>query len=181
MDHENADSLKRIDQLIATIPDFPKPGIQFKDIAPLLASPAVFAEAIELLSEKCRPLNADLIAAPESRGFLFGLPVAQSLGIGFVPVRKPGKLPGETVSVEYELEYGTDTIEMQSGAIQPGQKVLLLDDVLATGGTIAACEKLTEKLGGVVIGAGFLMELSFLNGRNRLPDCEVFSLLEIQD
>ena len=173
--------MARIDSLIATVPDFPKPGIQFKDITPLLASSEVFAETVELLAEKSRPLGADLIAAPESRGFLFGLPVAQALGIGFIPIRKPGKLPGETISVEYELEYGTDTVEMRAGAIQPGQKVLLIDDVLATGGTIAACEKLAEKQGGVVIGAGFLMELSFLNGSNLIPACEVFSLLELQD
>lgn len=181
MTESNDESLARIDALIATVPDFPKPGIQFKDITPLLASSEVFAETIQILAENSRSLGAELIAAPESRGFLFGLPVAQALDIGFIPIRKPGKLPGETISVEYELEYGTDTVEMRAGAVQPGQKVLLIDDVLATGGTIAACEKLVEKQGGVVIGAGFLMELTFLNGRNLIPDCEIFSLLEIQD
>ena len=181
MSDNHSEILNRIDSTIATVADFPKPGIQFKDITPLLASPSVFSETIDLICEKSEPLGADLIAAPESRGFIFGVPVAQKLGIGFIPIRKPGKLPGETISVEYELEYGTDTVEMSAGSIQPGQKVLLIDDILATGGTIAACEKLAEKQGGVVLGAGFLMELTFLNGRNRIPDCEVFSLIKIDD
>ncbi len=181
MSEDHSEVVARIESRIATIADFPKPGIQFKDITPLLASPKIFGEAISLLCDKSRQLGADLIAAPESRGFLFGLPVAQQLEIGFIPIRKPGKLPGETIAVEYDLEYGTDTVEMRAGSIQPGQKVLLIDDVLATGGTIAACEKLVEKQGGIVIGAGFLMELSFLDGRKRIPDCEIFCLMEIED
>jgi len=181
MTEQNTEALDRIDQLIHTVADFPKPGIQFKDITPLLACPKTFGETIELMESQVLSLGADLIAAPESRGFIFGVPLAQSLDIGFIPIRKPGKLPGETVSVEYELEYGTDKIEMRSNAIQPGQKVLLVDDVLATGGTISACQELVEKMGGVVIGTCFLLELSFLEGRNKIPDCEVFSLLEIND
>jgi adenine phosphoribosyltransferase len=174
----------RIDLLrskIATVADFPAPGIQFKDITPLLACPRAFPTSIELLEERVAHLGVEIIAAPESRGFLFGVPLAMRMNVGFVPIRKPGKLPREIHSVEYSLEYGTDTVEMHADSIQPGQKVLMVDDVLATGGTMAACCELVEKMGGVVIGCAFLMELTFLGGRAKLPDAQVFHLLEEND
>lgn len=166
---------------IATVPDFPKPGIQFKDITTLLACPRAFNTSIDLLEERISDLGVEVIAAPESRGFLFGVPLALRLDVSFVPIRKPGKLPRKTSSVEYSLEYGTDTVEMHTDAIQPGQKVLLVDDVLATGGTMAACCKLVEEVGGVIVGCAFLMELLFLEGRKKLKDSRVFSLLEESD
>ncbi|MGE4618599.1 MAG: adenine phosphoribosyltransferase [Planctomycetota bacterium] len=173
--------LDLLTQKIDTVNDFPKPGIQFKDISPLLACPRAFPASIDLLAEQVADLDVEIIAAPESRGFLFGVPLAIKMEIGFVPIRKPGKLPKKICSVEYALEYGTDKIEMQADAIQPGQKVLLVDDVLATGGTMAACCQLIEELGGVVIGCAFLMELLFLEGRNKLPDARVISLLKESD
>ena len=175
---------ERIDPLrqrIATVADFPEPGIQFKDITTLLSCLRAFPTSIDLLEERVSDLGAEIIAAPESRGFLFGVPLALRMGIGFVPIRKLGKLPRETRSIEYDLEYGTDTVEMHADSIQPGQKVLLVDDVLATGGTMAACCKLVEEVGGVVIGCAFLMELLFLDGRKKLKDTRVISLLEESD
>ncbi len=179
---ENSD--ERIDILrerIATVADFPEPGIQFKDITPLLACPRAFTISIDLLEERVSDLGVEIIAAPESRGFLFGVPLALRMDVGFVPIRKPGKLPRETCSIEYTLEYGSDEVEMHADAIQPGQKVLLVDDVLATGGTMAACCALVEKLGGVVIGCAFLMELLFLDGRKKIADAQVISLLKEAD
>ena len=149
------------------VPDFPKPGILFKDISPLLAS----AEAMQAATDKLAAFDfgkIDKIAAIESRGFLFGVPLAMKLGIGFVPVRKPGKLPWKTNRVDYELEYGTDAVEIHQDAVNAGERVLMIDDLLATGGTMAAACQLVESCGGVIAGCGFVIELGFLNGRQKL-------------
>ncbi len=163
--------------LIRDIPDFPKSGILFKDITPVLADAAAFQEVINILVEHAQALTPDVIAGIESRGFLFGAPLALELGLGFVPVRKAGKLPSATEQEEYVLEYGTAVIEAHRDSIQPGQRVLIVDDLLATGGTAAAAARLVEKLGGKVAGFCFLIELEFLNGRSALSGYEVRSLL----
>ena len=163
---------------IRVIEDFPKPGISFKDITTLLKDGQAYKVAIDALVDKVRELKADVIVGPEARGFLLGAPVAYALGIGFVPVRKPGKLPGETVSETYELEYGTDTLEVHADAILPGQRVAIVDDLLATGGTTSATVRLIEKTGAKVVGISFLIELSFLEGRKKLEDYDVFSLIK---
>jgi len=163
--------------LIRDIPDFPKPGIRFKDITPLLSDPSGLSLAVELMANPWRDDRPDLVVGAESRGFIFGTALAQSLSCGFVPVRKPGKLPYETVSVEYELEYGTDTLEMHKDAIKPGQKVLLVDDLIATGGTAKAACDLIERLGGEVLGLVVLIELEALKGRDLMGPIEVHSLL----
>jgi adenine phosphoribosyltransferase len=163
---------------IRDIPDFPKPGIQFKDITPLLAHPAALRTCIDRLAERFAGRGVDLVAAAEARGFLFATPLALALGVGFVPIRKPGKLPYERVSAQYELEYGTDALEMHSDAIAAGRRVLLLDDVLATGGTMRACCDLVERAGAEVVACGFVVELTFLKGRERLAPFEVVSLIE---
>ena len=162
--------------LLRDVPDFPKPGILFKDITPLLASPAGMTEAIARLAAFDFG-KIDKIAAIESRGFLFGVPLAMQLGIGFVPVRKPGKLPWKTNRVEYMLEYGTDAIEIHQDAIRPGERVLLIDDVLATGGTMGAAVELVHACGGTVAGCAFVVELGFLHGRKRLGDHRIESLV----
>ncbi len=163
--------------LVRDIPDFPKSGILFKDITPILGSPEAFQEVIAKLTEYAASLAADLIAGVESRGFLLGAPVALALGLGFIPLRKAGKLPSQTEREEYELEYGTAIIEIHRDAILPGQRVLIIDDLLATGGTAAASVRLIEKLGGQVAGLSFLIELGFLPGREVLSGYEVQSLL----
>jgi len=163
--------------LIRPVPDFPKPGIMFRDITPLLADAAGFAEAIRRLAEPWRAESLDAIAAVEARGFLFAGPLALALGIGVVPVRKPGKLPAHTISHAYDLEYGRDTLEMHSGMLAPRARVLVVDDVLATGGTAAACMRLVETAGGVVAGAAFLLEISPLGGRERLAPHRVETVL----
>ena len=163
--------------LIRDIPDFPKPGIRFKDITPLLSDPSGLSLAVELMANPWRDDRPDLVVGAESRGFIFGTALAQSLSCGFVPVRKPGKLPYETVSVEYELEYGKDTLEMHKDAIKPGQKVLLVDDLIATGGTAKAACDLIERLGGEVLGLVVLIELEELKGRELMGPVEVHSLL----
>lgn len=163
--------------LIREVPDFPKPGINFYDITTLLKDPAGWRAVIDALKDRCRDTRADLVVGIEARGFFFAPAIAYALGAGFVPVRKPGKLPAATESVEYALEYGTDRLEMHRDAIQPGQKVLILDDVLATGGTASAVARLVEQLGGTVAGLGFVLELDFLHGREKLQGREVFSLL----
>jgi adenine phosphoribosyltransferase len=168
------DSLKA---LIREVPDFPKPGINFYDITTLLKDKAGLKETIDRLCGQYREIAPDIVVGIEARGFFFAPTVAYSLGAGFVPVRKPKKLPAATERVEYALEYGTDVLEIHRDAIQPGQKVLIVDDVLATGGTAAAVTQLVEKLGGKVAGVGFVLELDFLNGRSRLPGFDVFSLL----
>ena len=163
--------------LVRDIPDFPKSGILFKDITPVLASAPAFQEIIDRFVEQAEVLAPDMIAGVESRGFLFGAPVALALGIGFLPIRKAGKLPSVTEREEYVLEYGTAVIEMHRDAVQPGQRVLIIDDLLATGGTAAAAARLVEKLGGKVAGFSFLAELGFLNGRGALNGYETQSLL----
>ena len=159
------------------VPDFPKPGILFKDITPLLGHPEAFQAVIDGLADHYRQMPIDVIAAAEARGFIFGAPLALALGVGFVPIRKPGKLPYETIRHEYQLEYGTDRLEMHNDAVKPGQKVLLIDDVLATGGTIGACKALVESTGAKVVSCGFVVELGFLNGRDRLKNIDVFSYI----
>jgi adenine phosphoribosyltransferase len=162
---------------IRPIPDFPKPGILFRDITPLLADAEAFATAIERLAEPWRGVKLDAIAAVEARGFLFAAPLAVMLGVGLVPVRKPGKLPADTIAHEYELEYGRDRLEMHRGILAPGARVLVVDDVLATGGTAAACARLVEAGGGSVVGAAFLVEIEPLGGRPRLAPVRVESVL----
>jgi adenine phosphoribosyltransferase len=162
---------------IRPIPDFPKPGILFRDITPLLADAAAFAEAIGRMAEPWRGARLDAIAAVEARGFLFAGPLALALDVGVVPVRKPGKLPAETIAHEYELEYGRDRLEMHANVLRPGSRVLVVDDVLATGGTAAACMRLIEAGGGEVVGAAFLVEIEPLGGRERLAPHRVESVL----
>ncbi|WP_062307483.1 adenine phosphoribosyltransferase [Alicyclobacillus sendaiensis] len=166
---------------IRDIPDFPKQGILFRDITPLLKNGAVYRDAIQTLAAKAQAWEPELVVGPEARGYVVGAPLAVTLGLGFVPVRKPGKLPYKTVSVEYALEYGTDRLEIHEDAIQPGQRVLLADDLLATGGTMRATKDLVEKLGGVVVGAAFLIELKPLGGRDRLGDIPVYTLVQFDN
>ena len=163
---------------IRDVPDFPTAGIVFKDIMPLVADPEYFRETIRLLAEWSRPRDPELILGAEARGFIFGAALAYELGAGFVAARKPGKLPSETVSATYELEYGTDSLEMHRDAVTPGTRVIVLDDVLATGGTARAKVELVEGLEGVVVGALFVIELTFLHGRERLAGYDVHSLIQ---
>ena len=153
---------------IRDVPDWPKPGIVFKDITPVMRDPAALAMAVEMMVSPFRGKHVDVVAGAESRGFIFGTALAQSLSAGFVPVRKPKKLPWKTHGVDYELEYGTDRLEVHQDAIQPGQRVLMADDLLATGGTMRACCELVHKMGGDIVGVTFLIELAFLNGRSKL-------------
>ena len=169
-------SLARAEALIRDVPDFPKPGIVFKDIAPMLQDGPSLRAVNQALSEQIAALKPDLVAGVESRGFLFAPPVAEALGIGMVMIRKPGKLPFTTVRQEYALEYGTDVIEMHVDAVSPGQRVVIVDDVLATGGTAAAAGALVASQGAVVVGYAFAVELAFLAGRERLGDAPVVSL-----
>ncbi len=164
-------------RLIRPIPDFPKPGILFRDITPLLADPAGFAEAIRLLAEPWQEAGLDAIAAVEARGFLFAGPLGLALGVGVIPVRKPGKLPAATIAHEYDLEYGRDRLEMHTGVLAAKARVLVVDDVLATGGTAGACLRLVEAAGGEVVGASFLVEIEALGGRERLVPHRVESVL----
>ena len=162
---------------IRDIPDFPKPGILFKDITPLLADPTAFRASVERLAERYGDAKIDAIAAAEARGFLFAAPLALALRVPLVPLRKPGKLPYRTYSLKYDLEYGQAELHMHVDGIAAGQRVLMIDDVLATGGTMAAGCKLVEQAGGTVVACAFLMELGFLEGRSKLEGYEVFSLL----
>jgi adenine phosphoribosyltransferase len=162
---------------VRDIPDFPTPGIVFKDITPVLAAPEALDAAVTGLASFARPLDVELIVGAEARGFLLGPALARELGAGFVLARKPGKLPHTTVRAEYALEYGVDTLEIHSDAVHAGSRVLVHDDLLATGGTASATCSLVEQLGGVVVGCGFLIELAFLGGRERLGDRRVCSLL----
>lgn len=163
---------------IADIPDFPQEGILFRDITPLMANGEAFQEACRRLAEFAKKVGADVIVGPESRGFIFGCPVAYELGIGFVPVRKPGKLPRETVSVKYDLEYGSNELHMHKDGISKGQKVLIIDDLLATGGTVKATIDIVRELGGDVVGCAFLIELEDLHGRDTLNGVETLTLLK---
>ena len=164
--------------LIRNIPNFPKQGIQFKDITPLLGNPAGLAMAVELLVNPYRGQGVQVVVGAESRGFIFGTAVAQALSCGFVPIRKPGKLPAEKLALTYDLEYGQDTMEIHKDAIKAKQRVLVVDDLLATGGTMKACCELVESLGGNIVGIAVLIELTFLNGRNRFSKYEVHSVLK---
>jgi adenine phosphoribosyltransferase len=166
-----------LSRYIRDIPDFPKPGILFKDITPLLAEPRAFQYAVDRLAEQYRAEKIDAIAAAEARGFLFSAPLALQMKKPLVPLRKPGKLPYKTYSLSYELEYGSAELHVHTDAISPGARVLLLDDLLATGGTMEASCRLIAKAGGQVIGCAFLVELGFLGGRARLHPHEVFSLI----
>jgi adenine phosphoribosyltransferase len=167
----------KLEDYIRDVPDFPKPGIVFKDITPLLQAPAARNEAVRLLVDPFRSDRIDFIAGVESRGFIFGALAADRLGVGFVPIRKPGKLPGETLREEYELEYGTDAVEIHRDAAQPGQRVLLIDDLLATGGTAAAAVRLLRRSEAELVGVAFVIELAFLDGRSRMNGARIHSLI----
>jgi adenine phosphoribosyltransferase len=167
-----------LSQYIRDIPDFPKPGIIFKDITPLLKDPGALNYAVGLIHKAYADSGVTAVAGIESRGFIFGCPIARDFGVGFVPIRKPGKLPYKTCSQKYELEYGTDCIEMHIDAVGPGDKVLIVDDLLATGGTAAAAKLLVESTGAEVVGFGFVIELGFLNGIAKLGDARVLSLIK---
>jgi adenine phosphoribosyltransferase len=170
------------DYLLSTIrdiKDFPKPGIVFKDITVLLKNAEAFNICIDLLTEPFKNDNITAVAGMESRGFIFGVPSAMRLGVGFVPIRKPGKLPGETVSQSYQLEYGTDILEMHTDAVTSNDKVLIIDDLLATGGTAAAALNLVKKAGATVAGAAFVLELDFLKGKDKLKDCRINSIVHV--
>lgn len=169
--------VEHLKALIRDVPDFPSPGILFRDITPLLRDRRAFASVVEHLADRYAGRGVELVAGIESRGFIFGAPLALALGAGFVPVRKLGKLPGRTVQREYSLEYGTSHLEIHADAVEPGQRVLLLDDVLATGGTARASMGLVEELGGEVVEAAFLLELRGLNGRLALPGRSVYSVV----
>ena len=164
--------------LIRDVPDFPRPGIMFKDITPVLQHPAAMIESTHRLAEVAKELGPDVIIGIESRGFIFGVPVAMELGVPFSMARKLGKLPYDRISEEYALEYGTNTIEMHVDAVNPGQRAFIVDDLLATGGTAAAAARLVERLNGSVAGFGFLVELSFLGGREKLLGYDVKALIE---
>jgi len=170
--------MEDLKKLIREIPDYPKPGILFYDITTLLKDKKGFNVMIDRLCQHYEGHHIDLVAGIEARGFIFAPALAYRLKAGFVPVRKPKKLPSKTASISYALEYGTDTLEMHEDAVQKGQKVLLCDDLLATGGTAAAAIELIRSLGGVVDGAAFAVELNFLNGRKKLPNLDVFSLMQ---
>ncbi|HWJ02635.1 MAG TPA: adenine phosphoribosyltransferase [Verrucomicrobiae bacterium] len=165
-------------EYIRVIPDFPSPGIRFKDVTTLLQNGPALREAVEKLANFAAQQGAEIVVGPEARGFLFGSPVAFKLGVGFVPIRKPGKLPGETLELKYDLEYGSDSLQIHRDGISPGQRVVIIDDLLATGGTILTTIKLVEELGAKVVGIGFLIELTYLTGREKLSGYEVVSLVQ---
>lgn len=169
--------MKKIEDYVRSIPDFPEPGIIFRDVTSILQDPDGLRLSIDLIQKKLEGLDFDVIAGTESRGFIFGMPVAYNLHKAFVPVRKKGKLPCETISKEYALEYGTATIEMHKDAVRPGQKVVVIDDLIATGGTIEAAIQMIEELGGEVVKVVFLMELAGLNGREKLAGYDVESVI----
>lgn len=170
-------SIADIEAAIRNVPDFPKPGIQFKDITPVLADGRLFSGVMDLMLEGVKPGSVDKIVGIDARGFIFGAAAAVKMGVGFVPVRKKGKLPWATHEQSYDLEYGSNTMAIHIDAVHPGERVLLLDDLLATGGTAAATVKLLEKLGAKIVGLNFLIELKFLDGRARLADFPVRSLV----
>ncbi|HTS63719.1 MAG TPA: adenine phosphoribosyltransferase [Candidatus Acidoferrales bacterium] len=170
--------MEALKQLIRGVPDFPKPGILFYDITTLLKDPAGLRAVIDGLKNHYQDAEVDLVLGVEARGFIFAPALAYALGAGFVPVRKPKKLPAEVLRVSYDLEYGTDSLEMHKDAILAGQKVLIVDDLLATGGTAAAVARMVREAGGIVCGIGFVVELTFLNGRKKLDGSDVFSLIQ---
>ena len=165
-------------QFIRAVPDFPKPGIMFRDVTTLLRNGSALLQAVHALSAPFLHDDVNLVVGVEARGFLFGAAVACRLGAGFSPVRKRGKLPAATIEKSYELEYGTDTLAMHRDAVLPGQRVLMVDDLLATGGTMAATCDMVQELGGEIVGCSFLIELSFLSGRKKLPACRIVSLID---
>lgn len=169
--------MENLRKLIREVPDFPKPGINFYDITTLLLDPEGLEQTIDALTEQCRGMEIDTVIGIESRGFIFGTPVAYQLGTGFIPVRKPKKLPAEKVSISYDLEYGQDTLEMHKDAVGSGHRVLIVDDLLATGGTARAVCDLVESVGGIVAGLLFVVELDFLNGRSKFDGYDVKSLI----
>lgn len=177
MERDDRIRITKLRELIRDIADFPKKGIVYKDITPLLASPSGLSLAVEYLTQPFRHERIDIVVGAESRGFIFGTAVARNLSAGFVPIRKPGKLPADTYTEEYELEYGTDSMEIHRDAISPGARVLMIDDLLATGGTMAACCRLVEKLGGEIAGIAVLIELTVLNGRRQLNGRPLHSIL----
>lgn len=164
--------------VIREIPDFPKPGISFKDITTLLGNPAALRHTIDLLEDQCKALTPDYVVGIESRGFIFGMPLADRLNIGFAPVRKPGKLPSATHCAEYELEYGRDRLELHRDAFTVGSRIVIVDDLIATGGTAAATAQLIAQSGGELVGYGFVVELLGLGGREKLPDVPIVSLVQ---
>jgi len=174
----NCEPLK---QLIRAVPDFPKPGILFYDITTLLKDKTGFAQLIDAFAQYYIDKHVDLVLGIEARGFIFGPALAYRLNAGFVPVRKPGKLPAETVKIKYDLEYGSDQLEIHADAIQPGQRVIIVDDLLATGGTMDATIQLVKKLGGEIVGLTVAIELDFLKGRTKFPEYDVFSLLHYDE
>ncbi|HCS93309.1 MAG TPA: adenine phosphoribosyltransferase [Bavariicoccus seileri] len=163
---------------VASIPDFPEKGIIFRDISPLMADGAAYQQATQEIVDYASEKKVDMIVGPEARGFIVGCPVAYKLGVGFAPARKKGKLPRETVEVNYGLEYGTNTLQLHKDAIKPGQRILICDDLLATGGTIAATIKLVEELGGIVVGTAFIIELTDLHGRDKIKGYDVLALMD---
>lgn len=172
------ESFESVRNKIRDIPDFPKKGILFKDITPVLSDPSAFKTAVDLMVKPFEGKKVDVVLGIESRGFIFGTPIALKLGASFVPVRKKGKLPYKTVSESYALEYGTDTLEIHEDALKAGQSVLVVDDLLATGGTVGAVFKLAEKLNGKILGASFLVELAFLHGRDKLKGYTLSSVVQ---
>ncbi len=176
----NSNKFQKLRELIRDIPDYPKKGIVFKDITTLIKKGDAFDEVMNIFFDQCKNKSIDLVAAVESRGFIFGGALANRLKVGFIPVRKFGKLPADTVEQKYDLEYGTDRLEIHKDAVLPGQRVLIVDDLLATGGTIKAACKLVEKLGGEVAGILVMIELGFLNGRDKLKDYELVTLIRYE-
>ncbi len=170
-------TVAEIERAIRNVPDFPKPGIQFKDITPVLADARLFSGAIDLLTEPYRPGSVDAVVGIDARGFIFAAAVAMKLNAGFIPVRKKGKLPFQTIEQDFALEYGSATVAIHTDALKPGSRVLLVDDLLATGGTAAAAAALVKKLGGNILEIGFLIELKFLHGREKLPGLPIRSLV----
>jgi len=173
--------MEELKQLIRNVPDFPKKGIGFKDITTLIKRADAFQKVIDLISDRFKDRKIDVIVAIESRGFILGGALAYKWGVGFVPVRKPGKLPAETIREEYELEYGTDALEIHRDAIREGQNVLIVDDLLATGGTLAATARLVERLGGKVAGIACMIELNFLKGREKLSGYDFYSIIQYEE
>ena len=172
--------MKRLEEYVRSIPDFPEEGIIFRDVTSVLQDKDSLKMAIDEIQKELEGVDFDLVLGPESRGFIFGVPVAYNMNKGFIPVRKKGKLPCETVEMEYDLEYGTAVIEMHKDAIKPGQKVVIIDDLIATGGTIEAITKLVESLGGEVVKIVFLMELEGLKGRDKLKDYDIASVIHYE-
>lgn len=170
---------QRLETLIRDVPDFPQPGIIFKDITPILQDPQGLREAVDAMAEPFRGRDIDVIVGLESRGFIFGAPIAYSMGLGLALVRKQAKLPADKIHIEYDLEYGSNVFEIHRDAIQPGQRVMIVDDLLATGGTMRASIDLVERLGGEVAGLTFLVELSFLNGRQKLQNYDIHSVITV--